>query len=162
MYVLTHCYSGTPVLVPYSTHLQTDTHRRTIIFFPAMNLCSFEAEDWLNHCVMSYFTSTSTKHHGILSVQFLLRDMKAAFTLSRSVKDGTQTQEINPQWQSAIHHFRHFRCEKKRKGIVFSPLRSTSSLSLLMSSLHVADWLFCGVYRIFFLVQTCKTQTLWQ
>lgn len=81
--------------------------------------------------------------------------MKAAFALSRSVKDGTQTQETNPHWQSVIHHFHHFSCENKGKGIAFSPLWWTCSFSLLISSQLVGDWWFCGVYGSIFQIKIC-------
>lgn len=103
----------------------------------------------------------------LLELQFMLRDMKAAFTLSRSVEDGTQTQEINPQWQSVIHHFHHFSCgekkdrrKKRKRHCIRSTL--TSSLPLLMSSLVAADRLLCGINRIFLLIQIWQTSAIGQ
>lgn len=119
-------------------------------------------EDWLSHFVMSYFTSPGTKHHSILSVQFALRDMMAAFTLSQSVKDGTQTQEINPQWQSAIHHFHHFSCEKKEKALYSLHSDRQAHSHFLCHQCFEAGWLFWWVYGIFLLAQNCKMQTLEQ
>lgn len=117
--VLTDSYTGKLIQKCQCTayiHTHTVCTKTYNCGLSIIHLCPFETKKCLNHSVMSYFTSTSAKHHSIHSVQFRLRDMKAAFTPSRSVKDGTQqTQEINPQWQSAIHHFHHFSCEKKKE-----------------------------------------------
>ena len=160
---LLHGHTSTQTPMNAGTHLLF-TKRFTIVNFQQF-VCAH-----LRHKIGSIILSCHILRHpaqnptAIFLCHFCcVTDMTAAFTLSRSVKDGTQTQEINLQWQSAIHHFHHFSCEKKnRKGIVFSPLRFTSSLSPLMSSLLVAGWLFCGGYRVFLLVQLCKTYTLEQ
>lgn len=88
----TGCYIN--VLTQWQNCTQTahsHTHTHTIVFIPTIPSCPFETEDGLNHYVMSYFLSPGTKtprHPFSLSdLQFLLRDMKAVFTLSRSLED---------------------------------------------------------------------------
>lgn len=135
MYVLTYCYAGT-----YTHVLYTHTHTTQ-----AYN--SFEpiwgrrlAQSFCH--VILYVTQHKTPRHcvSLLELQFLLRVMTAAFTLSRSVKDGTQTQEINLQWQRAIHHFHHFSCENKKKRLcILSTL--INKLTLTSYVISARSWL---------------------
>lgn len=134
-------------------------HARWLYPPPKMHLCPFVAQDWLCHLVLSYFASPGAKkkkrkkqhHHRILSVQFVRRDTKSAFAMSRSVRGAAQAQEIKPEWQSAIHHVHHSTCEKKgdrerkkERHCILSLLWYISSLSLLISSALGAGCLFWG------------------
>lgn len=108
--ILMYCQTGTTA----RRHPCTKAHNRVFFSFVpnwgrrlALSFC---------HVILSSSTKTPPHSFSLLELQFMLRDMKAAFTLSWSVENGTQTQEINPQWQSVIHHFHHFSCDKKKGG----------------------------------------------
>lgn len=98
-------------------HTHTHAQRCPIVFF-LQRLCA-QLRQKISSIILSCHTfiqhKTPPHSFSLLELQFMLRDMKAAFTLSRSVEDGTQTQEINPRWQSVIHHFHHFSCGRKEK-----------------------------------------------
>lgn len=58
---------------------------------------------------------------------------------------------------SSLSSFKLWKKKEKALYSLYFDKKKRSSLSLLMSSLLAADWLFCGVYRIFLLVQIRRT-----
>lgn len=72
----------------------------------------------------------------------------------------TQIQEINPQWQSAIHHFHHFSCEKKALFYILST--SKHKLTLTSYVIYAQSFSEESIEYYHKSVHICKMQTLEQ